>query len=60
MGMGFNNANSIIIMNKYFKRRVGAAFGILLTGFGLGGLAMPQVRWRFYTCHRSEKHFILF
>jgi hypothetical protein len=41
--MGFSNANTIILLNKYFKRRVGAAFGILLTGLGLGGLAMPQV-----------------
>ena len=41
--MGFSNANTIILLNKYFKKRVGAAFGILLTGLGIGGLAMPQV-----------------
>ncbi len=41
--MGLSNANNIIIINKYFKKRVGAAYGLLLTGFGLGGLAMPQV-----------------
>jgi peroxiredoxin len=46
--MGLSNANNIIIINKYFKKRVGAAYGLLLTGFGLGGLAMPQVYQR---CH---------
>ena len=43
MSAGFSNANNIIILNKYFKKRVGLAFGILFTGFGIGGLAMPQV-----------------
>ena len=45
-GFGLGNANAILILNKYFKKRVGAAFGLMATGLAIGAQVMPQLmRW---------------
>ena len=45
-GFGLGNANAILILNKYFKKRIGAAFGLMATGLAISSQAMPQVmRW---------------
>ena len=45
-GFGLGNANAILILNKYFKKRIGAAFGLMATGLAIGAQAMPQLmRW---------------
>ena len=45
-GFGLGNANAILILNKYFKKRVGAAFGLMATGLAIGSQVMPQLmRW---------------
>jgi len=42
-GLGVSNTNSIIILNKYFKNRVGLANGLLLSSISIIGLILPQV-----------------
>jgi len=45
-GFGLGNANAILILNKYFKKRVGAAFGLMATGLAIAGQIIPQLnRW---------------
>ena len=45
-GFGLGNANAILILNKYFKKRIGAAFGLMATGLAIGAQALPQLmRW---------------
>ena len=42
-GMGLGNANGIIILNKYFKKRVGTAFGLMATGLAVSSQVLPQL-----------------
>ena len=42
-GMGLTNTNNIIIINKYFQKRVGLAFGIAIASISIIGLVTPQV-----------------
>ena len=42
-GMGLNNPNNIIIMSKYFKKRLGSAYGLYATGLTVFQLALPQL-----------------
>ena len=42
-GIGLNNANGILIVSKYFKNKVGLAYGLFATGVGIGALSMPQI-----------------
>ena len=43
VGMGLGNANGILILNKYFNRRVGVAFALYAIGLGVAAIAMPQL-----------------
>ena len=42
-GIGLGNANGIFIINKYFKNRVGAAFGLMATGLAISSQVCPQI-----------------
>ena len=42
-GMGLGNGNGILILNKYFKKRVGAAFGLMATGCAVVAQVIPQL-----------------
>ena len=41
-GMGLANTNNIIIINKYFQKRVGLALGIAIASVSIIGLVTPQ------------------
>ena len=42
-GIGLTYTNGILIVSKYFKKKVGIAFGMITTGLGIGALSMPQI-----------------
>ncbi len=42
-GQGLYALNSILLINKHFKAKVGLAMGLFVCGTGCGGLIMPQV-----------------
>ena len=42
-GIGISSINNVIIVNKYFKNKVGLALGIAISAIGIFGLAVPQV-----------------
>jgi len=42
-GIGFSTTNGILIISKYFKKKVGLAYGLFTTGLGIGALSMPQI-----------------
>ena len=42
-GMGLSNANGILILSKFFKKKVGLAYGLFATGLGVGALVLPQL-----------------
>ena len=42
-GMGLSNTNNIIILNKYFKSKVGLALGLVISSVSIIGLVQPQV-----------------
>ena len=44
-GQGLYALNSILLVNKHFKAKVGLAMGLFVCGTGSGGLIMPQVNW---------------
>ena len=41
--MGIAQTNTILIINSYFRKKLGLAFGAFTTGIGVFGLTMPQV-----------------
>ena len=42
-GMGLNNPNNILIMTKYFKKRISLAYGLYATGLTVSQLVLPQL-----------------
>jgi len=42
-GMGLNNANNILIMSKFFKKKIVLAYGMFATGLGIGAFSLPQL-----------------
>merc|ERR1711892_1345553 len=41
--IGLINANGILIISKFFKKKIGLAFGLFAAGLGLGALGLPQL-----------------
>lgn len=42
-GYGLGSSNGILILNKYFKKKAGLAFGLMAAGTSLSAQAIPQV-----------------
>ena len=42
-GMGLSNANVILLLNKYFRKKVGLAFALFAMGLGISAILMPQL-----------------
>ena len=40
-GMGLGNENAFIILKKYFKKRVGTAFGLMAAGLAMSSQVLP-------------------
>jgi MFS family permease len=54
-GMGLSKANGIFILSKFFKKKIGLAFGLFATGLGVGALALPQrVKFLLQTFQESK------
>ena len=42
-GMGLVNANGVLIISKFFKKKIGLAYGLYATGVGIGAFPLPQL-----------------